>query len=74
MAVHFVRFSRAQRVRDAAAPARKIFVTQALLDQCIDNSDSSSFDDDELAMVLGHEVSHLILGHVSDSGTSPRLC
>jgi len=39
---------------------RKIFVTKALLDQCID---SSSFDD-ELAMVLGHEVSHLILGHV----------
>ena len=38
---------------------RKIFVTTAMMDQLIDN-------DDEMAMVLGHEVSHLLLGHVKN--------
>jgi len=33
-----------------------IFVTTAMMDQFIEN-------DDELALVLGHELSHLILGH-----------
>jgi len=36
---------------------RKIFVTRALMDKFVER-------DDELAIVLGHEVSHLILGHV----------
>jgi len=36
-----------------------IFVTTALLETFVSN-------DDELALVLGHEVSHLILGHLSE--------
>lgn len=36
---------------------RKIFVTTAMMDQFIEN-------DDEMALVLGHETSHLLLGHV----------
>lgn len=36
-----------------------IFVTTAMMDLFIEN-------DDELALVLGHEISHLILGHTSD--------
>jgi hypothetical protein len=36
---------------------RRIFVHEGLFEQCRPT-------DDELAMVLGHEVSHLILGHV----------
>eukprot|EP00536_Pseudo-nitzschia_multiseries_P013363 jgi/Psemu1/245256/estExt_Genewise1.C_5670017 len=39
---------------------QKIFVTTGLFDQFVNN-------DDELAMILGHEVSHLILGHLSVS-------
>ena len=39
---------------------QKIFVTTGLFDQYVKN-------DDELAMILGHEVSHLILGHMSAS-------
>jgi len=35
---------------------RKIFVTTAMMDKFIDN-------DDEMALVLGHETSHLLLGH-----------
>jgi len=40
---------------------RKIFLTSAMLDQYIDS-------DDELAIVLGHECSHLILGHNRKQG------
>ena len=36
---------------------RKVFVTTALLDRFVDN-------DDEMALILGHETSHLLLGHV----------
>jgi Zn-dependent protease with chaperone function len=36
-----------------------IFITAGLIQSCMDN-------DDELAMVLGHEVSHLIHGHMSE--------
>ena len=38
----------------------KIFVTTGLFDKFVNN-------DDELAMILGHEVSHLINGHFSTS-------
>lgn len=38
----------------------KIFVTTGLFDKFVNN-------DDELAMILGHEVSHLIRGHLSAS-------
>lgn len=38
----------------------KIFVTTGLFDKFVNN-------DDELAMILGHEVSHLIRGHFSAS-------
>lgn len=36
---------------------RKIFVTTAMMDKLVDN-------DDEMALILGHETSHLLLGHV----------
>ena len=39
---------------------QKIFVTTGLFDKFVNN-------DDELAMILGHEVSHLIKGHFSES-------
>lgn len=39
---------------------QKIFVTTGLFDKFVNN-------DDELAMILGHEVSHLIKGHFSSS-------
>ena len=39
---------------------QKIFVTTGLFDKFVNN-------DDELAMILGHEVSHLIMGHFSVS-------
>ena len=39
---------------------QKIFVTTGLFDKFVKN-------DDELAMILGHEVSHLIEGHFSVS-------
>ena len=39
---------------------QKIFVTAGLFDKFVNN-------DDELAMILGHEVSHLIMGHFSQS-------
>jgi hypothetical protein len=38
---------------------QRFFVTTGLFDEFIEN-------DDELAMVLGHEISHLILGHLSN--------
>lgn len=44
---------------------KRIFVTIAMLD-IIDN-------DDELALVLGHEVSHLILGHMSHQNMAETL-
>jgi len=37
---------------------KKIFVTTGLFDQFVKN-------DDELAIILGHEISHLIKGHCS---------
>jgi len=37
---------------------QKIFVTTGLFDQFVEN-------DDELAIILGHEISHLIKGHCS---------
>jgi len=39
---------------------QKIFVTTGLFDEFVRN-------DDELAMILGHEVSHLIKGHFSEA-------
>ena len=39
---------------------QKIFVTTGLFDKFVNN-------DDELALILGHEVSHLIKGHLSTS-------
>jgi Peptidase family M48 len=39
---------------------QRFFVTTGLFKEFVDN-------DDELAMVLGHEISHLILGHLSQS-------
>ena len=39
---------------------QRFFVTTGLFEQFVSN-------DDELAMVLGHEISHLILGHLSES-------
>mmetsp|Transcript_6778 Transcript_6778/g.14442 ORF Transcript_6778/g.14442 Transcript_6778/m.14442 type:complete len:439 (+) Transcript_6778:126-1442(+) len=39
---------------------QKIFVTTGLFDKFVNN-------DDELAMILGHEVSHLLMGHFSVS-------
>ena len=44
---------------------QRFFVTTALFDNWIEN-------DDELALILGHELSHLILGHLS-SGNSIEL-
>jgi len=41
---------------------QKIFVTTGLFDKYVNN-------DDELAMILGHEVSHLIYGHLSVSSS-----
>ena len=38
----------------------KIFVTTGLFEKFVHN-------DDELAMILGHEVSHLIRGHFAKS-------
>ncbi|KAL7531209.1 hypothetical protein ACHAXR_003900 [Thalassiosira sp. AJA248-18] len=38
---------------------RRIFITTSLFEQFIESQD-------ELALVLGHEISHLILGHSSD--------
>ena len=38
----------------------KVFVTTGLFDKFVNN-------DDELAMILGHEVSHLIKGHFTTS-------
>mmetsp|Transcript_666 Transcript_666/g.1419 ORF Transcript_666/g.1419 Transcript_666/m.1419 type:complete len:439 (+) Transcript_666:51-1367(+) len=39
---------------------QKIFITTGLFEKFVNN-------DDELAMILGHEVSHLIMGHFSAS-------
>ena len=39
---------------------QRFFVTTGLFEQFVSN-------DDELAMILGHEISHLILGHLSQS-------
>jgi Zn-dependent protease with chaperone function len=39
-----------------------IFITTAMMDTFIRN-------DDEMALILGHELSHLILGHVSKTNT-----
>lgn len=44
---------------------KRIFITTSMF-QFISN-------DDELALVLGHEVSHLILGHVSDANMLQTL-
>jgi len=41
---------------------QRIFVTTRMLEQFVKT-------DDEMALVLGHELSHLILGHVSNSNT-----
>ena len=41
---------------------QRIFVTTRMLEQFVQT-------DDEMALVLGHELSHLILGHVSNSNT-----
>ena len=35
---------------------QRVFVTTGLFDQFVTN-------DDELAMIMGHELSHLVLGH-----------
>jgi Zn-dependent protease with chaperone function len=43
----------------AEALPQRFFVTTGLFDLLIEN-------DDELAMVLGHEISHLIMGHSSE--------
>jgi Peptidase family M48 len=39
---------------------QRLFVTTGIFDQFVKN-------DDELAMILGHEISHLIQGHLSQS-------
>mmetsp|Transcript_11897 Transcript_11897/g.27790 ORF Transcript_11897/g.27790 Transcript_11897/m.27790 type:complete len:439 (+) Transcript_11897:167-1483(+) len=39
---------------------QKIFITTGLFDKFVNN-------DDELALILGHEISHLIMGHLSVS-------
>jgi Zn-dependent protease with chaperone function len=39
---------------------QRLFVTTGIFDQFVNN-------DDELAMILGHEISHLIQGHLSES-------
>jgi Zn-dependent protease with chaperone function len=39
---------------------QRFFVTTGLFEEFVRN-------DDELAMILGHEISHLILGHLSES-------
>eukprot|EP00339_Tiarina_fusa_P018498 CAMPEP_0117000704 /NCGR_PEP_ID=MMETSP0472-20121206/2956_1 /TAXON_ID=693140 ORGANISM="Tiarina fusus, Strain LIS" /NCGR_SAMPLE_ID=MMETSP0472 /ASSEMBLY_ACC=CAM_ASM_000603 /LENGTH=403 /DNA_ID=CAMNT_0004700483 /DNA_START=244 /DNA_END=1455 /DNA_ORIENTATION=- len=41
---------------------QRFFVTTGLFDEFIEN-------DDELALVLGHEISHLIMGHLSTGNT-----
>ena len=41
---------------------QRIFVTTAMINNYIHS-------DDEMALILGHEVSHLILGHVSDGNS-----
>ena len=45
---------------------QRIFVTTAMMDRYVRS-------DDEMALVLGHELSHLILGHVSDGITLDSL-
>eukprot|EP00534_Pseudo-nitzschia_fraudulenta_P000998 CAMPEP_0201117586 /NCGR_PEP_ID=MMETSP0850-20130426/1551_1 /ASSEMBLY_ACC=CAM_ASM_000622 /TAXON_ID=183588 /ORGANISM="Pseudo-nitzschia fraudulenta, Strain WWA7" /LENGTH=394 /DNA_ID=CAMNT_0047382017 /DNA_START=303 /DNA_END=1487 /DNA_ORIENTATION=- len=45
---------------------QKIFVTTGLFDEIVNN-------DDELAMILGHEVSHLIKGHGSEASAFESL-
>ena len=42
-----------------------IYVTSALMKHVVSN-------DDELAVILGHELSHLLLAHSSDSMTMQR--
>ena len=44
-----------------------IFITAGLIESCIDN-------DDELAIILGHEVSHLIHGHMFEMYTLTVIC
>lgn len=44
----------------------RIFITTAMFEHFIAN-------DDELALVLGHEVSHLVLGHVSEANTMETM-
>lgn len=39
---------------------QRLFVTTGIFDQFVKN-------DDELAMILGHEISHLVQGHLSQS-------
>lgn len=41
---------------------RKIFIFKGLLN-LISNNKNRSFNDDELALIIGHEISHLILSH-----------
>ena len=41
---------------------QRIFVTTSMLEKFVHT-------DDEMALILGHELSHLILGHVSNSNT-----
>mmetsp|Transcript_27705 Transcript_27705/g.41934 ORF Transcript_27705/g.41934 Transcript_27705/m.41934 type:complete len:416 (-) Transcript_27705:1329-2576(-) len=44
---------------------KRIFVTTAMLKEI--------YNDDELALVLGHEVSHLVLGHVSKENAFDKI-
>ena len=39
-----------------------VFITSSMLDRYISNND-------ELALIIGHEISHLILGHLSEQNT-----
>lgn len=45
---------------------KRIFVTTSMLHEQI-------YNDDELALVLGHEVSHLVLGHVSKENVFEKI-
>jgi tetratricopeptide (TPR) repeat protein len=42
-----------------------VVVVRGLLDKCVHDPNDPEGDDDRLALVIGHEISHLRLGHVT---------
>ena len=60
------RAARADAVNALALPGGFIFITEPLVELC-------SYDQDEIAFFLGHEIAHVTLGHARDQLTVSAL-